>query len=225
MNKSEQINDLAAALCKAQGSIKAALKSSDNPFFKSKYADLSAVWDACKEPLAKNGLAISQHPASVNGEVQLETMLLHTSGQWISSTLTMKPTKTDPQSFGSCVTYARRYALAAIVGVVTEDDDGNAASQDHHENGRAAPKQSPASVARAANPKVQLADAIAEFSGFAKNTSEFKDACSKLIAVAGGGKINTPMEDADAEKVLAFVTKCQEEGFTFEKAYAGEVKP
>ena len=130
MNKSEQINELAAALSKAQGEIKGALKDSANPFFKSKYADLASVWDACRDHLAKNGLSVIQMPeTSDTGGIAVETLLAHSGGQWISSRFVVPIAKPDAQSIGSAITYARRYALAAMVGVAPEDDDGNAATK------------------------------------------------------------------------------------------------
>ena len=129
MNKSEQINELATALAKAQGEIKNAVKDSANPYYKSRYADLASVWEACRTALSSNGLAVSQIPElRDSGMVSVHTMLLHSSGQWLSGELSMVPVKNDPQGIGSCITYIRRYALAAIVGISPEDDDGNAAS-------------------------------------------------------------------------------------------------
>lgn len=129
MNTSEQINELGDALAKAQGAIKGALKSEDNPFFRSKYADLAATWDACREALSANGLSVVQVTGGDDPEiVRVTTRLIHASGQWIEGITVMRPTKADPQGIGSTITYARRYALAAIVGVAPEDDDGNAAS-------------------------------------------------------------------------------------------------
>lgn len=128
MQQSEQINELAAALALAQAEIGGAKKDSSNPFFKSKYADLASVMDACREPLTKNGLSIAQILINEENKVGCETKLMHKSGQWISGKFLLTPTKNDPQASGSAVTYARRYALAAIVGVVQEDDDGNKAS-------------------------------------------------------------------------------------------------
>lgn len=127
MSQSEQINELASALCKAQAEMEAAKKDSINPFFKSKYADLASVWDACRVPLTRNGLAITQTTLPTDGKcVSVVTTLMHASGQWISGTLTMVPTKPDPQGIGSSLSYARRYALSAIVGVCPEDDDAEA---------------------------------------------------------------------------------------------------
>lgn len=128
MKKSDDIKDLAQALCKAQSEMKPAQKSATNPFFKSRYADLSDIWEVCKEPLARNGLALLQVPGFEEGQSTIETMLVHSSGQWISGVCLVKPLKTDPQSMGSAITYMRRYSLAALVGVVTDDDDGDAAS-------------------------------------------------------------------------------------------------
>lgn len=128
MEKSEQINELATALSKAQGAIKGALKDTANPFFKSKYADLSSVWEACRAQLAANGLAVVQTPCEAESGVAVETMLMHASGQWVSNRFLMPVAKSDAQAVGSAITYARRYALAAMVGVAPEDDDGNAAT-------------------------------------------------------------------------------------------------
>jgi hypothetical protein len=129
MNHSESINEIATALAKAQGQIEGARKDSTNPHFKSSYADLSSVWDACRKALTSNGLSVAQGPVSDDGRIGVSTMLMHTSGQWLRATFYMRPTKDDPQGAGSALTYARRYALAAMVGVSPEDDDGNAASE------------------------------------------------------------------------------------------------
>lgn len=130
MQKSEQINDLAAALSKAQGQMGGALKDSANPFFKSKYADLASVTEAIRGPLAENGLSYVQLPRECEGErVVVETVLLHASGQWISNEVEVPVTKADAQGYGSALTYARRYGLSAITGVAPEDDDGNAAAK------------------------------------------------------------------------------------------------
>jgi len=128
MNTSENINELAQALAKAQGEITGALKDSANPFFKSKYADLASCWDACRAALSKNGLAVTQFPTTDPTGTYLVTSLLHSSGQWMRSSLLVQPKDDTPQAMGSALTYARRYALTAIVGVAQVDDDGNAAS-------------------------------------------------------------------------------------------------
>lgn len=130
MNKSESITELASALAKAQGEIKGALKDQNNPFFKSKYADLGSVVEAIRAPLSKNGLSYVQlTEPSDKDEVRVETCILHSSGEWITSTLALPVSKADAQGFGSALTYARRYGLSAAFGVAPEDDDGNAASK------------------------------------------------------------------------------------------------
>ena len=146
MNKSDNINELATALAKAQGAMRFAIKDADNPFFKSKYADLSSVVEAIRDALSGNGLSYMQHlHPSEKHEVCVETVLLHASGQWVScGTLTVPVSKHDAQGFGSALTYARRYSLSAAVGVVADDDDGNAAAA-------AAPK-APAPKAAAQKP-------------------------------------------------------------------------
>jgi hypothetical protein len=123
--KSAEINELAAALSVAQGSMKFATKDSTNPHYKSDYADLASVWEAIRKPLSDNGLAVSQLPMGDH----LHTLLMHKSGQWVSSETPIKcQIPTNPQAYGSGLTYARRYALAAITGITQGDDDGNAAS-------------------------------------------------------------------------------------------------
>lgn len=121
------IADLAAALCKAQAQMEGAKKDANNPHFKSKYADLASVWDAIRGPLTSNGLSVVQLLRSIQGGVEVETILMHASGQQISDVFAVPASKQDAQGYGSAATYARRYALMAMVGVAPEDDDGNAA--------------------------------------------------------------------------------------------------
>lgn len=124
------MKQLAAALCKAQSQIKGAIKDSKNPHFKSDYADLESVWDACREALNTNGLSVAQVGAEApQGHIAIKTILLHESGEYIDGVMTLPMVKNDPQAAGSAITYARRYSLAAMVGVVQVDDDGNAATQ------------------------------------------------------------------------------------------------
>lgn len=128
MNSSQSITKLASALVKAQAEIRAAIKDSDNPFFKSKYADLSSVMNAVKAPLLKNEIAFLQGVQDAENGVAVETMLVHSSGEWISSTLRIPASKQDAQGYGSAISYGRRYGLQSMCGVPAEDDDGNAAS-------------------------------------------------------------------------------------------------
>jgi hypothetical protein len=130
MEKSEQINELLAALSKAQSEMPPAEKDKFNPYFKSKYASLDSVWKACRVPLTKNGLSIIQPSSTTDdGLVRVQTILGHSSGQWMSETLTVTPKSKTVQDFGSATTYAKRYALSGMIGLtVDEDDDGNASS-------------------------------------------------------------------------------------------------
>lgn len=128
-NETSSIAALAAALAKAQGAMQAAAKDSKNPHFNSKYADLAAIWAACRAPLATNGLSVVQRVStSGDGAVTVVTRLMHSSGEWIQDRCVFPVAQRTPQAYGSAVTYARRYALAALVGVAAEDDDGNDAS-------------------------------------------------------------------------------------------------
>lgn len=120
MEKSQSIKELATALCKFQGSVEKIKKTSTNPFFKSKYANLADILDVIREPLFESGLSFVQFP---KGKHELETMLMHTSGEWISENYEMTPIKNDPQGLGSVITYQRRYALGAILGLNIDDDN------------------------------------------------------------------------------------------------------
>lgn len=125
---SDPCGDLFAALSKAQGELKNASKDSENPHFKSQYADLAASFEACRAPLAKHGLSIVQIPHNQGDDIAVTTILGHSSGQWIRGRLSMKPMKFDAQGAGSVIKYLRRYSLQAIVGIADGgDDDGEAA--------------------------------------------------------------------------------------------------
>ena len=125
MSKSENINELSTALCKAQSEMGGAVKDAKNPFFKSSYADLTSVIKAIKEPFANNGLSYAQFPVTSEGGkgIGVNTILMHTSGQFLESEFYLPTVKQDPQSGGSCITYARRYALQSMAGIPTADDD------------------------------------------------------------------------------------------------------
>ena len=125
MNQSDSIANIAKALNRVQAEHLFALTDKSNPFFKSKYADLSSVWTVARTPLIENGLSVVQtFDVGNNGLPIIVTTLLHTSGEWIKGSLEMPILKPDPQAVGSSITYARRYALSAMVGICPEDDDG-----------------------------------------------------------------------------------------------------
>jgi hypothetical protein len=121
---------IAAAFVKAQAAFGPALKSSQNPHFRSKYADLAACVEAVIEALNSNGIALVQRTLPSENGVTVETVFIHTSGETMSSgPLHVPASKHDPQGYGSALTYARRYSLMAACGIAPEDDDGNAASR------------------------------------------------------------------------------------------------
>ena len=127
--RSQTIGKLSLALSKAQASMEAASKDATNPFFKSKYADLASVWKACRKELTENELSIMQLPTGKPPTIGLVTILSHSSDEFVASSFAVETKKSDPQSIGSAVSYLKRYALAAMVGIATDgDDDGNAAS-------------------------------------------------------------------------------------------------
>lgn len=130
MNRSETIAELAKSLVKFNSEVNKIAKDADNPFFKNNYATLDTIIDEIRPILSKHGLSIMQIPSGDGQNVTLKTLLLHESGEWLESDeLTMKPVKNDPQAVGSCITYARRYSLAAFLSLNTgEDDDGNGAT-------------------------------------------------------------------------------------------------
>ena len=129
LSQSAELDQLATDLCGAQSQIQGAIKDRQNPAFRSTYADLSSVWDACRAPLTSHGLSVTQHPGRLeDGSVSLTTILLHKSGQHISSVCSAVPKDQSPAAVGSILTYLRRYALASVAGVAPEDDDGQAAS-------------------------------------------------------------------------------------------------
>ncbi len=131
--RSDSVVELVTALSKFQGAVKSVPKTSSNPFFHSKYADLDAVWEMCRQPLTDNGLALVQTTAVIEGKTYLETTLYHTSGQHITGRYPIFPMRQvqgqgwsssdDPQSIGSALTYARRYAMSAMLGISADEDD------------------------------------------------------------------------------------------------------
>lgn len=132
--QSDQINELMTALAKAQGEMTHASKDSENPHFRSRFADLASVWKACREPLSKNGLAVTQTLDFAGERQVLITQLGHSSGQWIKSIIVL-PQSNKPQETGSLLSYFRRYSLAAMVGVFQDDDDGEAATKPYRVDG------------------------------------------------------------------------------------------
>lgn len=133
--ESEQIAELAAALAKAQSVMGPAIINKQNPHFKNRYADLAAVFDAIRKPLADNGLSITQTTQLRDGALILRTTLRHSTGQWIASDYPL-PIGAKPQELGSARTYARRYELSAICGIAADEDDDGEATRKPNGNGR-----------------------------------------------------------------------------------------
>lgn len=169
-NQSEEIKDLAVALNKVQQEDLFALTDKENPFFKSKYADLSSVWSVARKPLNENGLSVVQTMrVGERDNPIIVTTLLHESGQWIRGELEMPAPKKDPQQFGSAVTYGRRYSLAAMLGICPVDDDAQGATDSMKKEPKTTGKKSPKN---SSEPK-----------DFTKNLNATKKA--KLYHVAG----------------------------------------
>jgi hypothetical protein len=141
MAKSEIISELALALSKVQGEIEGAIKDANNPFFKSKYADLTSCWQACREQLSKNGIAVVQSGDDSDTHLCLTTTLMHSSGQWIDGTHRMEKKITEKdktrrdmnaQDIGAAITYLRRFSLCSLVGICPEDEDANSITPTAH---------------------------------------------------------------------------------------------
>ena len=183
---SEQISNIAAALLKAQRDIGHALKASENPYYHSKYADLTMVINSVKEPLNKNGIAFLQ-AVDQNGEDHpvIDTILLHESGQFLSTRTPVFCNKpNDPQAFGIGVTYSKRYALQAMLGLPTEDDDGEGATtHDDKRKPAAYQKSTPKPGHKTIDPndpvlKAARKSTVEESSDVSKNSTKTK--CRKV---------------------------------------------
>lgn len=176
MEKSETIGKLAEALSKAQGEIKPAAFDATNPHFKSKYATLGAIVESCKDALSKNGIAVIQGTNSVDGRVIVETMLVHVSGEWIKSSLSMKTERDNAQGCGAVITYGRRYSLAAMVGIVADEDtDGEIQNkgQGSVKNDAKAYKPIPAKQNATVPAKTQTTTLADKLTGVNKPADEF----------------------------------------------------
>jgi hypothetical protein len=138
VRRSLTLGGLAKALARAQAELKNPPKESVNPHFKSRYADLATVRDVVVPVLAKHGLAVMQLPCELDDHPALTTLLVHgESGEWVETTIRLRPGKLDPQGVGSALTYLRRYSLQSVAGVAADDDDdGNQGSVAHSPPGR-----------------------------------------------------------------------------------------
>jgi hypothetical protein len=127
MRSSDTLTKISPALVRAINAIEGVKKGADNPFFKSKYANLESVIEAAHGALEANGLAVMQGPGPMDGNcITLTTRLVHESGEWIETDFSLPAGKMDPQAAGSAITYARRYSLMAMLNMPAVDDDGEA---------------------------------------------------------------------------------------------------
>lgn len=208
--QSDTIGHLALALAKAQGEMGAAAKDANNPHFKSRYADLASIMDACRGPLAKHGLAVTQLPGrGDDGSVQLTTILLHESGEHLGSTISARPAQENPQVVGSILTYLRRYALASVVGVVSDDDDGEAATAPTRQQRQAHREEPPARFTETVSKVAKAMDAKVESVERIRPTDPNKPACPTC-----GGDMwdNRPKKASGAVNPKAPDFACKDKG-------------
>lgn len=157
---------LAKAFITAQKAMDAVKKAATNPAFKTKYADLSEVVEAVVPALNNAGVGVLQNPAFDGEWVTVATTFLHEGGSAVTSTLRLKPSKTDPQGVGSAITYGRRYSLLAMTGAAPEDDDGNASSGPRQDRREPPPANGPSAAAQYAADQLRLAKTKDEFTAF-----------------------------------------------------------
>lgn len=197
--RSESIAQLAAALAVAQGAIKTAAKDAeaDTGKFKYQYATLDSIWDACRKPLSDNGLSVIQIPANDEDGFHVETILAHSSGEWISGTMTLPVVAgrmNELQAMGSAITYARRYALAAMIGVASgADDDGQSAGQISKPQEAVSPKK-PLTM----TPKKLLTRLQAE----SRNVAGFYQSPDEILAIRREGTDWPAQDDIDGWRQL-----------------------
>lgn len=221
METSAEVKELMTALCKAQGAMAAAKKDSTNPHFKSSYADLASVWEACRAPLTDNGLSIIQVVTDDGG--RLSTRLCHSSGEWVQGFVPVKPMKQDMQAFGSALTYARRYGLMAMVGIAPDDDDdGNAASAPPQQRSQQ-PKKPPAKQeAPKEPPQSQVVSSTMKQAG----VKTLQDANLLVCWLSQFARDDEPKFEnvdgykgkaAESQRVLDYFTRAQESGVALDE--------
>lgn len=205
---SATIAEFSKAMPKAQAAMGDVIKAATNPAFRSRYADLAAVVEATIPALNANGFSVLQ-PAGFDGQVvKVSTMLLHESGEWMRSTLSLRPTKADPQGVGSAITYGRRYGLQAMTGVAPEDDDGNAASAPApRAQAQRAPSPEPRPAPPSQRPVDRTDDVVPAPAGdFPADWIEWRDVLAAKIKRAGSVEAVNAIVAAHKETLGA----CQE---------------
>ncbi len=210
--KSDNISELAKALAAAQAEMKPAPKDSQNPYFKSSYADLATCWEAARGPLTKNGLSVVQltTPGNDGSSVNVESVLLHTSGEWIKGVLQVKLAKQDPQGLGSALTYGRRYGFMALIGLAPADDDGEAAAGRVQQKAqpqaatqqppqRPAQEQQQADPALATKPQLQKINILIQELGIHDRQSKLNRLNKWLASRGGNRQVQSSSELSQAE--------------------------
>jgi hypothetical protein len=223
MTKSESIAKLAGALAKAQAQISNARKDSLNPHFQTRYADLAAVWDVCRQPLATNEIAVIQGTEH-NGDNYLYvfTMLAHSSGEWMRFSVRLKPVKEDPQGVVSATTYGRRVGLASAVGVAAsgDDDDGNGSSNSSMRTERDAERDRRNNQKLADDPEKSKAAADRFLSAMQKMKAKMgSPAFDAMVVSLGHKKVDDIVKSEDRNAIHA---KCLEYLKDIKPATAGE---
>lgn len=205
MEKSTSIGGLAKALATFQGKVPAIKKDAQNPFFKSKYASLGNIIDKIKAPLAECGLSYCQLP---DGDESLTTILMHAeTGEYLQATYQLHAAKKDPQGIGSAITYARRYALSALLGLNTDDDDdGNEANGNGAKNGQSTqPTDLQQTAIRAACLTISNLKTHAALLEFRDKQPDYVRNDSQFIAAGEGqwGEIELDLNNAAPKKPVA----------------------
>jgi hypothetical protein len=197
--QSNDVGQIAAALARAQKNMGNATKDAKNEHLRSKYATLASVREACQMPLANEEIAIVQLPATEGDKIAVTTMLIHSSGQWIScemsAHLSANKALTEVQAVGSVITYLRRYTLAALVGIAVEDDDGNAA-----------PKPAPRQEQRPA-PRADMSD---RDRSLIQAWVEWRKSCGVVVDVEGASRELRTLNAALEQKEKPPISSAQE---------------
>lgn len=199
MEMSEAFDAIAKVFPKAQADMGEVFKTANNPAFKSKYANLSAVIEAVVPALNKHGISLLQPATFKDGHVHISTWLMHESGQWFRNTLSIPIGKTDAHSIGSAATYGRRYGLMAMSGVAPEDDDGNLAARPGDRRDHPPRQQQAAPPAESTQPAKTLAQRADMFTGALKSC-ETKEALVRTWKQ--GGKVCADLDLSDPERLV-----------------------
>lgn len=191
METSEEVKELVTALSKAQGLIAGAVKDVENKFLKTMYADLASVWEVARKPLSDNGLSVVQSPEnSESGGVKLITRVYHSSGEWMESSIDIPVQKQDSQGYGTTISYARRYSLAAMIGIYSEDDDG----QSNNDDGKK-PKKDIKKLLVPDGEQMKKLQAL-------RQDPDYKES---MIELGKKGKLFQPNSEEEAEKLFNLI--------------------